>query len=98
MATAEWRTPQEMEDYRLALSIAKAEGRPRRGPMPTNFFNPDGSTRTSGDSPPAQSPSGERVVVSGDTARRPESLPSRPEWGYEQHMYTNRSGVHEMAA
>ena len=42
MATSEWRTPQEMEDYRLALLIAKEEGRPKRGPMPTNFFNPDG--------------------------------------------------------
>ena len=95
--TIEWRTPQEMEDYRLAQSIARPEGRPRRGPMPTNRFNPDGSTRSSGDSPPAQSVAGGRIAVSAETARRLESLPRRPDWEYEQHLYTNRSGVHEQA-
>ena len=29
MGTVEWRTPQEMEDYLLAQSVAIAEGRPK---------------------------------------------------------------------
>ena len=42
---------------------------------------------------PAATPRRLRV----ETARRLESLPRRPEWGYEQNLYTNRSGVHEQA-
>ena len=89
--------PQEMEDYRLTQSIAKAEGRPKRGPMPTNFYKPDGTYRSSGDSPTTESGDRGRITVGADTARRHESLPRRPERGYEQHLYINRLGVSEFA-
>ena len=33
------------------------------------------------------------VDMRPDTAYRLDSIPVRPEWGYEQHLYTNTPGV-----
>ena len=65
--------------------------------MHTNFFNPGEQTRLDWAPPPPNPDIMVRADVRPDTAYHLDSFPARPEWGYEQHRFTNTSGVNRYA-
>ena len=65
--------------------------------MPADFYKPAEQNRTFHESPPPDPGMLARVEVSSDNANRLESIPVKPEWGYEQHLYTNTSGAKKYA-